>query len=289
MARARRKGTGVILGLTLMLVAPGILVGSGPVKAADTGTEQLSPEEQALIERTKKAVIEELQRGTLSREINKGIRDYLQEQRAAREAAVEAARKRAAELAKTVQPVSVGRDHILGNPEATVSLIEYADFKCPYCRRFYSTASQVVPSYGGKVNWVYRHMPLSFHNPDAEKLAEASECIAELGGNEAFWKFTDRVFEQTDPGKEGVPLDKPALLAGELNLDGAAFQQCLDSGRTGARIREDATEAVRVGVTGTPGNILLNRKTGEAKVVSGAVPEKTLRAAIDELLTSATN
>jgi protein-disulfide isomerase len=283
-----RKRVGALLRSTIILAALNLPAGSGPVRA-ETGAKPLTPEEQAMEERVKKAVIEELQRGALNNEINKGISAYLDKQRTDRQAALEAARTRAAELAKTVQPVSAGRDHILGNPEATVSLIEYADFECPYCKRFHSTATQVVTSYGDKVNWVYRHLPLSFHNPDAEKLAEASECIAEQGGNEAFWKFTDRVFGQAEPGKEGVPLDKLGLLAGEMNLDGAVFEQCLDSGRTGARVREDATEAVRVGVMGTPGNILLNRKTGEAKVVSGNVPEKTLRAAIDELLTSATN
>jgi protein-disulfide isomerase len=278
---------GIVRRTTITVAVLSILIGSSPVRAeADAG--QLSAEEKALVERVKKAVIEELQRGGLNQEIKKGISAFLEEQRAARQAALEAAQKNAAELAKTVQPVSPERDHIFGIPQAAVSLIEYSDFKCSHCQRFHSTANQVVTSYGDKVNWVYRHLPLGFHNPDAQKLAEASECVAELGGNQAFWEFADLVFQKMGPGKEGIPLDKLELLAKEMDLDAVVFRQCIDSGRMTARVREDVIEAARIGISGTPGNILLNRNTGEAKVLSGNAPADTLRAAIDALLTPAT-
>lgn len=274
---------GIVRRSTITLAVLSVLVASGPLWAeGDEG--QLSAEEKALVERVKKAVIEELQRGGLTNEIKKGLSAYLEEQRAAKQAALEAAQKNAAELAKTVQPVSAKRDHIFGNPDAPVSLIEYADFKCPYCKRFHGTAGAVVKSYGDKVNWVYRHLPLGFHNPDAQKLAEASECAAELGGNAAFWKFADRVFQITGPGNEGTILDKLEPLAKEMDLDSVVFRQCVDSGRMATRVREDVIEAARVGVSGTPGNILLNRNTGVAKVLAGNAPPETLRAAIDELL-----
>ena len=108
--------------------------------------------------------------------------------------------RQAAQQAKNVRPVSAERDHIYGNPDAPISLIEYSDFECPYCKRFHVTAKSVVEAFDGKVNWVYRHFPLAFHNPGAQKQAEASECASELGGNDAFWKYTDALYARTKSG-----------------------------------------------------------------------------------------
>jgi protein-disulfide isomerase len=243
-------------------------------------------DEKQLVDRVKQAVLEDLNRGELAKAVGKGIRAYIEEQRAAKLAAMAEAQKKSAELAKSVQRVSAARDHIFGSAESTVSLIEYADFKCPYCKMFHATARQTVAQYGDKVNWVYRHLPLSIHNPDAQMLAEASECVAETSGNQGFWKFADLVYERTGSGNKPVTVDQLVPLVKEIGLEGVKFQQCLDSGRMSARVKEDSTEAARIGVTGTPGNILLNTQTGEVKVLSGNVNAGSLKAAIDVLLTS---
>jgi protein-disulfide isomerase len=276
---------GRIFGSMIALAALGVLVQIGPVGAEETGKQPPGGvDEKELVERVKQAVLDELRRGgILGEEINKGIRAFIEEQRAAQQAALAEREKKTAELAKSVQRASAKRDHILGNSDAIVSLIEYSDFKCPYCKHFHSTANQVVASYDGKINWVYRYLPLSFHNPEAQKLAEASECAAEVGGNKAFWRFSDLLFERAPSGGQGFPLDQLAPLAKEIGLDEGAFRQCLDSGKKEARVQEDATEAARIGVTGTLGNIL-NNQTGEVKVLAGAVPAKTFKAAIDSLL-----
>lgn len=85
------------------------------------------------------------------------------------------------------------QDHVRGNRNAQVLLIEYSDFQCPFCQRFHPTALQVLEEYGDDVAWVYRHFPLDQLHPQARSAALASECVTEIGGDEAFWEFTDKV------------------------------------------------------------------------------------------------
>ncbi len=85
------------------------------------------------------------------------------------------------------------QDHVKGERGAKVKLIEYSDYECPFCVRFHPTAQQVLDEYGNDLAWVYRHFPLDQIHPRARPAAEASECVAELGGEEAFWDFTDEV------------------------------------------------------------------------------------------------
>ena len=87
-------------------------------------------------------------------------------------------------------------DYILGNPNAPVKIVEFSDLECPFCKRFHATLQQVMNEYGkdGRVAWVYRHLPLESIHPQARPLAEGSECVAELGGNDAFWEYADLVF-----------------------------------------------------------------------------------------------
>ena len=103
----------------------------------------------------------------------------------------------AAEKAKKVRRVTISRDHIYGNPKAAISLIEYADFECPFCKQLNPTPKEIVAEYRGKVNWVYRHFPVAMHNPGAQKEAEASECAASVGGDNAVRKFADAIYART--------------------------------------------------------------------------------------------
>lgn len=229
-------------------------------------------------------VIEELRSSDVLQEaVREGIQDFIREQQQAQAEARERQRQQADERAQNVRPVSQERDHVYGNPDATVSLIEYSDFECPYCKRFHFTAKELVDSSNGEVNWVYRHFPLNFHNPGAQQQAEASECAAELGGNDAFWAYTDAIYERTSSGGDGFPQSQLVPLAVELGLDESRFRECVESGRHEERVKADLAEGVRIGITGTPGNILLNNETGEVVTRAGAQPINALREAVEEL------
>lgn len=188
--------------------------------------------------------------------------------------------------ARQVKPVTKA-DHIKGDlAKAKVFLIEYSDIECPFCKRFHPTMEQAVQTYGKDVAWIFRHFPLSFH-ANAQKEAEASECAAELGGNTAFWKYLDTMFDRTTSGGTGFALDQLGPLAQEIGLSPTKFQQCLDSGKYAAKVRKDLDEGQAAGITGTPGTVLLTR-SGETAIVSGAVPfdndPRSLKSAIDAFL-----
>ena len=181
----------------------------------------------------------------------------------------------------TVAFKEVGKDdHILGNPDAAVKVIEYSDFDCPYCRVFHKTMKSIIEEYGkdGDVAWVYRHLPLDQLHPNARKKSEASECVASLGGNAAFWSFADKIFES-----EGNPdLTLLPAFAKESGVDEAKFNECLNSGRTAELVKEDEADAVKIGARGTPHSIIT---TGEKSMpVSGAVPLESMKQLIDQAL-----
>lgn len=248
-----------------------------------TGTSDGVDREQ-LKQEIVQEVIDELRNSeALKDAVQEGIREFIVEQQKAQAEARRQQQQQLDKRAENVRPVSEERDHIYGNPGAAVSLIEYSDFECPYCKRFHPTARKLVDASDGRINWVYRHFPLSFHNPGAQQQAEASECAAELGGNEAFWAYTDAIYERTSSGGDGFPRDQLVPLAVELGLDKDKFSECVESGRYEERVKEDLAEGVRIGINGTPGNILLNNETGEAVMRAGAQPLDALREAVNEI------
>ncbi|KKU77924.1 MAG: Periplasmic thiol:disulfide interchange protein DsbA [Parcubacteria group bacterium GW2011_GWA2_47_7] len=177
-------------------------------------------------------------------------------------------------------------DHIQGNPNADVVIIEYSDTECPFCKRFHDTMVEVMKKYGnsGQVAWVYRYFPLDMH-PRAKKEAEGLECAFELGGNDAFWKYADKIFEIT-PANNGLDVAMIPKIAGMVGLDVPKFTQCLDSGKYTARVQRDFVNGANVGVRGTPYSIIWNRKTGKQIPVNGAYPIENLTQMIDQAIGS---
>jgi len=242
-------------------------------------------DEQKLVEKIKEAVMKELRESDfLSQQIELGIQNYIKKQQQAQVAARAEEERQANEKAKKVRRVSAPRDHVYGNPNAPVSLIEYSDFECPFCKRFHATAKEIVDAYGGKVNWVYRHFPLAMHNPGAQKEAEASECVAQLGGNDAFWKFANAIYARTKSNGNGFPLDQLVPLGKEIGLDEKQLKECIDAAKYALRVQEDLKEGIQIGITGTPANFLLRNDTGEVILKVGAQPSDTIKPDIDKLL-----
>ncbi len=144
-----------------------------------------------------------------------------------------------------IRPVT-SHDHILGSINAPVRIVEYSDLECPFCKRFHPVMQQVLQTYGDKVAWVYRHLPLDVLHSKARKEAEATECAAEQGGNNAFWAYVDKVFEVT-PSNNGLDLNLLPQIAGELGLDVGKFNTCLSSGKFAARVEADVEDAGKAG------------------------------------------
>lgn len=172
-------------------------------------------------------------------------------------------------------------DHIRGNPNAAVKIVEYSDFECPFCKRFHDTMKQVSSEYGDKVAWVYRHFPLdSLHPIKARKEAVAAECANEQGGNDAFWKYADRFFELT-PSNNNTDVDTVLpRIAREIGLNESKFKICLESGKYDSHVEENVQNAVATGGTGTPWSILVT-KSGKKYPLSGAQPYEAVKQLIE--------
>lgn len=181
----------------------------------------------------------------------------------------------------TLGPVSKD-DHIFGNLDAPVKVIEFSDLECPFCKRFHPTMKQIVADYKGEVAWVYRHFPLDEIHSKARKEAEASECAAALGGNEKFWAFVDGVFAIT-PSNDGLDLSKLPQIAKDVGLDASAFGSCLDGGRYAEKVAGARSDALRAGAQGTPYSIVLGHD-GKQYPINGALPYADVKAVIEQAL-----
>lgn len=172
-------------------------------------------------------------------------------------------------------------DHIRGDVNAPVKIVEYSDTECPFCKRFHSTMQQVVNEYGnnGKVAWVYRHFPLDQLHSKARKEAEATECAAELGGNDKFWAYLDRLMEIT-PANNGLDPAELPKIAEYVGLDKNKFNECLSSGKYAQKIEEHVQNAVATGGNGTPWSIVVSAK-GKKYPLSGAQPYTSVKQLID--------
>lgn len=173
------------------------------------------------------------------------------------------------------------KDHILGSINAPVKIIEYSDFECPFCKSFHQTMKQIMDEYkdSGKVAWVYRHFPIDeLHPVKARKEAVASECAAELGGNDAFWKYADKIFEAT-PSNNQVDLAVLPELAKDIGLNKGEFEACLGSGKFDRRVQDDYENAVETGGNGTPWTIIV-APNGKKFPINGAQSYFTVKSII---------
>ena len=182
----------------------------------------------------------------------------------------------------TTGKTGITNDPFMGNADAPVVLVEFSDYECPFCGRFFrNTLSQIKKEYvdTGKLKYVFKDFPLAFHKK-APKASEAAHCAGEKG---KFWEMHDLIYENQKQ------MDIPDLInhAQSLGLDVKEFEECLTNSRHAAGIQKDIAAGKASGVTGTPSFILgkLN-KNGEVagNVLRGAQPFASFKTAIDSLL-----
>lgn len=184
-----------------------------------------------------------------------------------------------AEWSLIARPISA-RDHTIGVVSAPIQLILFSDFQCTYCASFFAkTLPKLQARYGNKLVVAYRHMPLP-SRPQALPIAEASECIYQLDGNDAFWRFTREMYAIPDFGK-GIDLSILGSIAHKVGVDEAAFNACVSEGRGKERVAQDKLEGSIAGISITPSMILKSRH--RAVIVQGNYYSQ-LDAAISYLL-----
>jgi len=238
---------------------------------------------------TTEQIIQSLEKsGALDRAIDRGIERYRQKQMKAAQVKQQQEEAQKAAMAKNARPVDPNKDYIYGKPDAVISIIEYSDFECPFCKQFGEIPNKVVDAMPNQVNLVWRNFPLSFHDPMATKEAIATVCAAQQGGNAAFWKYTNSIFKTTRSNGQGMPsangVDPLLALAKEQGLNIEKFDVCLQSEAAAKQVSADLQDGMNAGISGTPGVILINHKTGAFNVLAGAVPEDVLKQEVRNLL-----
>ena len=173
------------------------------------------------------------------------------------------------------------KDHIRGDINAPVKIVEYSDTECPFCKRFHATMKEVMDEYGkdGKVAWVYRHFPLDQLHSKARKEAVALECANEQGGNDKFWSYADRLYEVT-PANNGLDPAELPKIAQYVGLDTTKFNTCLGSTKYDKHIEDEVQNATATGGNGTPWSIVVG-KNGKKYPISGAQPLPAVKQLID--------
>lgn len=185
--------------------------------------------------------------------------------------------------------VDISNSPILGDKNATLTLVEFSDYECPFCKKsFDELLPELKKNYisTGKLRLIYKNLPLSFHQ-NAAKEAEASLCAKDQGGDTAFYKYHDQIFTKTTSNGTGITLDQLPVLAKGIGLNVTQFQKCLDSAKFKAQVDKDLAEAQKVGASGTP-TWFLGKTTSndsvDGVIMVGAQPFSTFKTAIDQAL-----
>lgn len=175
-------------------------------------------------------------------------------------------------------------DHIRGAAQPKLTIVEYSDLECPFCKQFHITLQQLMKEYPDDIAWVYRHAPLEQLHSQAIAEANASECAAEQG---KFWEFLDVVFATTssNDGLDLATLPELARQAGVVNIP--QFESCVESEKYNDKVQEQLADAgVAAGgdnLLGTPYSLVIGPDK-EVTPIRGARPYAQLKTTIDSLL-----
>jgi len=176
-----------------------------------------------------------------------------------------AANTNSAAKAVKIDMSTIQADHYRGSGDITI--LEFTDLECPYCKQFHNTMTQVMQKYDGKVRWAFKNFPLNIH-PKAQKEGEAAQCASAQG---KFWEYIDKVFERT-PSNNKMEDAEIYKIADELGLDRTKFDGCLTNGESTSIITTDANQAQALGATGTPFVLVLDKTGNVIATIPGALP-----------------
>jgi protein-disulfide isomerase len=165
---------------------------------------------------------------------------------------------------ETIYQVDADDDPSFGPADAPVTIIEFTDYQCPFCTRFYKdTLGQILSTYEGRVRYVVRDFPLDSIHPNAVLAAEASECADDQG---KFWQMHDALYDrQTEWGQAADVMNEFEMMAQKLELDIARFSNCLSQHVHRNEVFADKQAAVATGITGTPSFFINGKKVVGAK------------------------
>ncbi|MBU1118765.1 thioredoxin domain-containing protein [Patescibacteria group bacterium] len=186
--------------------------------------------------------------------------------------------------------VSIDDDAIKGNKEAKVAVVEFSDFECPYCKRFWEqTLPPLTEKYidSDKAFFVYRDLPLDFHDPKATEESIAAECAGKLGGDAAYYQYHDLIYENTKANGKGISEEETLSFAKQVGVKEAQFKTCLLDEKMKEEVKNDAEDAAKIGMEGTPGFVVGKVKgdgTVEGIALRGAYPQEYFELAIEKML-----
>jgi len=185
---------------------------------------------------------------------------------------------------------TIDDDPVKGASTAPVTIVEFSDFECPYCKLFFEeTLPQLESQYidMGKVKLVYRDLPLITHEPAATSEARAANCAREQGGDDVYFRYHNNIFLTTKSGGSGLTIDQIIGISNKMNLDEEKFKACYTSTKYADEVKADFEEAVRIGAKSTPTFVIgKTRPDGvvEGVIVEGAAPFALMQSIIDPLL-----
>lgn len=185
---------------------------------------------------------------------------------------------------------SIDDDPVLGDKNAPVTIVEFSDYECPFCKRhFDDTLPQLIKNYvdTGKVKIVFRDFPLSFHDPLATKEAVAANCAGEQGGDSKYFEYHDQIFTRTKSNGNGLAEADLTTIATDLGLNLSSFNTCIADSAQADEVKKDIADGSAAGASGTP-SFIIGKSTSNGEIdgdlVVGAQPYAAFQAVIDPLL-----
>jgi len=184
-----------------------------------------------------------------------------------------------ADTTDKVRPVDAS-DHVKGANNPKVTIVEYSDFECPFCKRHHGVMNEIIKE-EDDVAWIYRQFPLdSLHPKNGRRASVAAECVGKLGGSDAFWTFTDGYFRDTPSNDRTDFATVVPKLVAEAGVDKSAFDACVASGEMDTHVQDDVDNAIATGGQGTPWSIVITA-SGKTLPLNGAQPKESIKQLIE--------